>query len=350
MQATSPIAYTSPPPVAARSRPAALVDHDAAALADRQPGLARELVARPHAGGEHDQVDRELRAVGEVHPVHPAVGAGADLRGRRRGADVDAELLDQPAQSFAAALVDLDRHQARSELDHRGLDTHRGERARGLEAEEPATDHRTPDGPLEVARGRPSPQLGDVVDGAVDERAGQVAAGHGRDRGGGPGREHQGVVAEDPATGVDLASLGVDALDRSVGVQPHALAAPELGLAEQQVLGVAAGEEGRQRDPVVRRTGLLGEDVDLPGRLARVGTVAVGQRLDEPVRDHPAPDHDQAAAGARLRGQCALFVHARKPTRATFRRIGTDVSRRQHQRRSCYEQVEHCSHRRRRCW
>ena len=37
------------------------------------------------------------------------------------GAHADPELLDQPAQSLAAAVVDLDRHQPRRELDDRGL-------------------------------------------------------------------------------------------------------------------------------------------------------------------------------------------------------------------------------------
>ena len=44
---------------------AAVVDDDAAALADRQAGVAGELVARADAGREDDHVDVELGAVGQ---------------------------------------------------------------------------------------------------------------------------------------------------------------------------------------------------------------------------------------------------------------------------------------------
>ena len=50
-------------------RPAMVVDHDAAALADRELRRARELVVRPDAGGIHDEIRLERGAVGEHHPV-----------------------------------------------------------------------------------------------------------------------------------------------------------------------------------------------------------------------------------------------------------------------------------------
>ena len=66
----------------------AVVDDDAAALADRQPGVAGQLVARPDAGGEHDQVGVELGAVGERQASCRAAGPASIAGGRR--ADVHA--------------------------------------------------------------------------------------------------------------------------------------------------------------------------------------------------------------------------------------------------------------------
>jgi hypothetical protein len=60
------------------------------------------------------------------------------------------------------------------------------------------------------------------------------------------------------------AARGVDLLHRRVGVQPDALATPQLRLTQEQVLGVPAGEERGQRNPVVRRARLLREHLDAP--------------------------------------------------------------------------------------
>ena len=73
--------------------PARLVGDDAAALVDLEAGVTRQLVARAHAGGEHDDVDRQLAAVGEAHLADATVASGLDLSGRGRRHDLDAELL-----------------------------------------------------------------------------------------------------------------------------------------------------------------------------------------------------------------------------------------------------------------
>jgi hypothetical protein len=167
---------------------APLVDDDAAARADLQPGGAGQLVARPDAGGEHDDVDVQLveprgRPVGRDHPVHPAVAARGELRRRRPGVHADAQRADQPLQRLAATLVDLQRHQPRRELDDVGLHAQRGQRAGRLEPQQAAAD----DGAHDRARPRPAAarapasvthcrRAGDVVDRAVDEAARQVLA------------------------------------------------------------------------------------------------------------------------------------------------------------------------------
>ena len=112
-------------PRRSRRRPAPtvaqrVVDDDAAALADGEPGVAAELVAGPDAGGEHDEVGVERRRRRRTRsPATRAVGVGAHLGGGGAGAHVEPERLDVAAQRPPAAVVELHRHQARRELDDR---------------------------------------------------------------------------------------------------------------------------------------------------------------------------------------------------------------------------------------
>ena len=179
MHATSPIAQTP-----GTDSTATVVHDDATALADRQPGRAAELVARPDPGREDDHVRGQIGAVGNRHRP------GRTLRGRLdpghlgRRQDVDIEAADQPRQGAAATLVDLQGHQPRCELDHLRRRTERPQRTGRLEPEQTAADHDTVDflalgpQPLHV-----HPQRGDVVDGPVDEAPGRVAVLHRRHEG-----------------------------------------------------------------------------------------------------------------------------------------------------------------------
>ena len=93
----------------------------------------------------------------------------------------DAEVADHPAQQGAAGLVELLGHQARRHLDDVGRHTEGPQRIRRFQTEQAAADHDTGigvpggQGPLGVGVDRV-----EVVEGAVDVAAGQVAA---RDRG-----------------------------------------------------------------------------------------------------------------------------------------------------------------------
>ena len=117
-----------------------LVDDDAAALADLEAGVAGELVARPDAGGEDDDVDVErARASGERQPGDRRPSP-SDRLGHRAGVDGEAELLDVPAQRRAAGVVDLHRHQPRRDLDDVGLEAELAQGVGRLEAEQPAAD------------------------------------------------------------------------------------------------------------------------------------------------------------------------------------------------------------------
>src|SRR5690606_4901089 len=125
------------------------VDDGAAALSDREPRGARELVAGPHARRDDDDVHVEPAAVGEVEATHVA-GAAGDLH--RLGAGVaahrDAHAVDEALEGLAAAEVDLRVHEVRAELDHGRLRAERLERARRLEPEESAADDRAAHGAL----------------------------------------------------------------------------------------------------------------------------------------------------------------------------------------------------------
>ncbi len=283
---------------------ARVVDHDAAALADRQARVAGEGVPRADAGGEDDDVGVQVAAVGEVHPGDLAGVGGPEPRGRRGRADVDAEVRDEATEGLAAALVDLEGHEAGGELDDGARDAERLERARGLEAEETTADdgaaHLAPEFPGALVH--PAAQGRDVVERAVDEHAGEVRAGDRGDEGEGAGREDQGVVLLHPAEVVgDGAGLAVDRRRRRALAQRDQGVGPQGVVAEVEVLGPAAGEVRGEGDAVVGRARLLGEDRDAPG----AGGVAVAQRLDEAVRDHAAADHHEMAgrSGRRRRSR-----------------------------------------------
>ena len=117
--AHSPMAHTSGAEVRQR-----LVDDDAAPLAELEAGRAGEVVAGADAGGEHEQVGREVVVVGEgqggTQPSAPAtisVVASPEVH-------LHAELLDPGGAAPAAALVDLHGHEPGGELDDVGLEPH----------------------------------------------------------------------------------------------------------------------------------------------------------------------------------------------------------------------------------
>ena len=156
-------------------------------------GFPGQFVARSDTCREHDQIQVEFGAVGEFGE-QPLVGR-LDGLGGHPGVHGEVELFDQSAQQAAAAVVDLDRHQPRPELDDVRRHAHTAQRVRCLQPEQAAADHHrrrtTGCGLGAVHRGVDGVE---VVDGAVDEAAGQVVAGnrwHERLR---AGRQHQRVV------------------------------------------------------------------------------------------------------------------------------------------------------------
>ena len=153
-----------------------LVDDDAAALADVEAGGAGEVVAGTDAGREHEHVGRpgrrgrrRRRCRCETQPSAPATISVVGVA----EVHVHAERLDLAPQGPAAAVVDLHRHEPRGELDDVRLEPHGPQGVGRLEPEQPAADHRAD------RRARAQRRVGDgleIVDGAVDERAADVAA------------------------------------------------------------------------------------------------------------------------------------------------------------------------------
>ena len=144
-------------------------------LTERQPAVPRQLVAGPDTSGEHDQVDVD-RAVGQHHPGdRPGVQG---LQSLDPGASVhrQAETFDVTPQHLSAALVHLSRHEPGGGLDHMRSEAEAAHRVGGLEAEQPPAD----DSPDPTVRRVPADRI-EVLDRPVDEAAGQVGAGYGRD-------------------------------------------------------------------------------------------------------------------------------------------------------------------------
>ena len=106
-----------------------------------RPHAARQLVARPNASGEHDDVACRARC----HPRTRADAARvspAPMRLRvRAGVHLHAERFDLRAQQRAAAGVHLHGHQARRELDDVRFEAEVAQRLRGFEPEQAAADH-----------------------------------------------------------------------------------------------------------------------------------------------------------------------------------------------------------------
>jgi hypothetical protein len=161
--------------------------------------------------------------------------------------------------------------------------------------EQPAADDQS-GSVVGIARGRPlrrGPDRVQVLDRAVDEAAGQVAAGDGRDEGIRAGRENQRVVADGAtATRHHRLANSVYGLDRVIEMQ-GALAGRVARLGDEIQSGrVHSVEVGRERYPVVGRPRLRAQDGDLPTSVA----VTLPDGFDESLPDHAVAHHNQLSA------------------------------------------------------
>jgi hypothetical protein len=191
-----------------------IVDDDAAVDGDARG--AREVDVRADADGDHDEVARELRAVGEGQAADRAVAVGEH---RARGvleADVDAERLDRRGKHGRRRRVELALHEPVDEVHHGRRAPALGQRVRGLEAKEPATDDRGVARAPGVREDRRA--VGRV---AEDMHARRARAVERRDERIGARAEHGAVEAQRRVAGeLRRAGVGVERRDAGVGEDP----------------------------------------------------------------------------------------------------------------------------------
>ena len=290
-----------------------VVDHDAAALADRELRGARELVVRPDAGGIDDDVGLERGAVGEHHPVRAlAAPSTISLRALRRcarctpSASIFLRSTRPPASSSCTAI----RRGANS--------TTCVSSPRSVSAFAASRPSRPP--PMTVptrARLRCRADHFEVLDRAVDEAAAAVAARDRRHEGIRAGRQHELVVGHlAVARGAHDLALAVDRHDAVVETQRDRLVFEEPLRHHAQIDGRLAGEEAGELHAIVGRARLLAEH----GEIDLVARHAPGQLLEEALSDHAVAhtnnsclchefiDDSRASSGSYLRNMYAICV------------------------------------------
>jgi len=220
---------------------------------------------------------------GDGQRGHLAVDA-LDGLGAHAGVHGDPEPFDVADQSRAAGLVELDRHEPRRHLDHVRLQAQLQHGVRRLKTEQAAADDDSGRG-----RGRGLPDGLEVLDGAIDEAALQVAPGQRRDEGDGPSGQDQRVIRHDLAgSGGDCPRAPVDGGHGSVENKAHPRVVVLAGRQQRQLVGTDL-EEGGESDPVVRGPRLLAEHDDVP----TLGESTFNGSLHEAVADHAVPDQHE---------------------------------------------------------
>ena len=263
-----------------------VVDRHAAALADVDAAGARQVVARADAGGDDNHVHLQLVSVLEAHAGHAAVAQ--HLLGRLVQMHAHAEVFDLAHQHPRAGVVDLPRHQARSEFNHVRFQPQVVGRLGRFEAEQAAANNGSPFHPVAVVDNSLQ-----VLDGAVDEHAALFDARHRRHERERPGSQHHRVVAHlDVPVGAHHLGPAVDVAGAVADVQFDAVGLVPGHFGHHEFLRVAVGEKRGKADAVIRRTRLLaeGDQPELPV------CVALDELLAETLSDHAVADDDNVAA------------------------------------------------------
>jgi hypothetical protein len=217
--------------------------------------------------GHHDEVGRQLRAVGEPDRAHAAVAY--DRRGLRRHRELEPALLERAPEQLAGRRVELPLHERRVQVHDRHVHAALLQAVCGLEPEQPAADH---DGSPRRARRRD--HAIDVREVAIRDDAGQIVAGHGQHDRPRPRREYQPVVRRlDAALRDHAAPRAVDAHDLVAGVERDAVLGVPLWRVQHDVgYRLLGREHGREQNPVVVAVRLAAEHGDL---------VEIGRELQE---------------------------------------------------------------------
>jgi len=279
---------------------AAVVDADAAALADAQPGLPGQAVGGSNAGREQQHVGLQVRAILEAQPVTGLLPI-LDALGGLLHQHLDPERPDLVPQHGAAALVELHRHQPGGELHHPGAEPEQAQGVGRLQPEQTAADHHAAAGAgAGIADG------GEISQGAIDEAAGPLMAGDGRHEGDRAGRQHQSVVTELLATGQGQGA-GVSVQHLHLGPQPqrYALHLIPGGIRHPQRLRRLAAEYLGEVHPVVGGIRFGTEHC----HLETLEATGRHQLLDKVMTHHAVTDHQQPLFLNPLGRLDAVMVH-----------------------------------------
>jgi hypothetical protein len=117
---------------------AAVVDADAAALPDLQPGLPGQGVGGSNTGGEQQHVGLNVSAVLETQAMTGLLPCS--MHSVAFSTSTSTPRLDLVPQHGAAALVELHRHQPGGELHHLGLEAEQAQGVGRLQPQQAATD------------------------------------------------------------------------------------------------------------------------------------------------------------------------------------------------------------------
>ncbi len=196
----------------------------------------------------------------------------------------DTQGFDLRLQRQAAVIIQLHWHQARGEFHHMSFQAQGLQGVGCFQAEQATTDH------YPTARVLGCGLNGvEVGQGAVDQARIAFGTFNRRYEGIGTGGQHQLVVGEAALGGDHFAALAVDLQYRHAEVQGHAWRLVQLGTAEGQGFGIAAGEILGEVHAVIGAQRLFAEHMHAVLRQR----ATLDQLLDAMMADHAVADDDQ---------------------------------------------------------
>ena len=263
---------------------------------DGQAGPLRQADVGPDAGGDHQHVAVQQRAVGEGDAGEPTVAD--DHLGRAfLGVHPDSQGFQGLAQNRAGRIVELSVHQGRTRVHDVDGESPTLQSPCRFEAKEAAAD----DDGLGAVCGFGDHRRGVVEGPEAEDSVGQSLvvgpqSGHRREERTASGGEDQLVVTQrGPVVGVHQMRVGVDANDADPGAEVDVV----VGVPVQRVevdLGriIESGKHVRQQNPVVVAIRFVAEDSDLESLGTGSAGLSCEDLLDGADSGHPVADHHQA--------------------------------------------------------
>ncbi len=197
--------------------------------------LLRELDVWANPNGHHNQIGRELRAVGKAHGRDMIIAQ--DRLRLRRHLENHAALFQRLPQHSACNRIELALHQTIEEMHDGDVHTALHQTVGGFQTEQTAADD---DGVPPARRG--FDHAVDVMDIAKADDAGEILARNRQDDRIGTGRNQQAIIGNTRTLGGDdLAGAPVDHDDRLALAQRNVVVVvPLLGVKHDVVDGLLA--------------------------------------------------------------------------------------------------------------